>query len=487
MVKIMEDNHKVIKCRKLNKKVVFISVIFIIVVLFLLFFLLFVPKISLSGKSKMVIDVFSDYNEDGASATYFGKDITSDIKIKGDVDTSKVGVYYVTYEVKGGFLRTFKKRRVDVVDKEKPVISLTGNMMVSMCPNAKYLEEGYSAYDNYDLDLTSKVKVKETDDSISYTVVDSSGNKTVVKRDIDRVDTVSPVIKLNGNAVIYLSKGEEFKDPLVSASDNCDGDISSLVKVEGNVDVNVPGSYDISYTVTDSLGNSTTVVRNVYVKDPSATVFKGEFKSGMIYLTFDDGPSNVTSKILDILKEKNVKATFFVINADSSYDSLIKREYDEGHTVAVHSYTHNYAYVYKSMDNYFTDLDKMINKVHDITGDYTKIIRFPGGSSNTISRRYQKGIMTNITKEVLSRGYHYFDWNVDCDDAGSAQNSSQVYNNVVNNLSYNKTNVVLMHDFNSNLKTVNALSDIIDYGLSHGYTFAAIDMETPMVVHNIFN
>ena len=95
--------------------------------------------------------------------------------------------------------------------------------------------------------------------------------------------------------------------------------------------------------------------------------------------------------------------------------------------------------------------------------------------------------MSTLSNEVLSRGYHYFDWNVDCGDAGGARTSDTVYKNVVNNLSHNKTNVVLMHDFNNNYITVNALRNIIDYGLNNGYTFASIDMETPMVTHRILN
>ena len=187
------------------------------------------------------------------------------------------------------------------------------------------------------------------------------------------------------------------------------------------------------------------------------------------------------------MKEKGVKATFFVINASNNLNYLIKQAYDEGHTIGLHSYTHNYKTVYSSADAYFDDLNKISKKVQKITGEESKIIRFPGGGSNTISRRYSKGIMTYLTNEVINRGYHYFDWNVSSGDAGGSNNKEEVYKSVVNNLKHNQANIVLMHDFENNYKTLNALSDIIDYGLNNGYTFSAIDMTTPLVTHRVNN
>ena len=95
--------------------------------------------------------------------------------------------------------------------------------------------------------------------------------------------------------------------------------------------------------------------------------------------------------------------------------------------------------------------------------------------------------MTYLTNEVTNKGFIYFDWNVDSDDAGSAKTSDQVYNNVINGLSHNKTNVVLMHDFENNYKTLNALRDIIQYGKNNGYTFSNITSSTPPVRHGVAN
>ena len=162
---------------------------------------------------------------------------------------------------------------------------------------------------------------------------------------------------------------------------------------------------------------------------------------------------------------------------------MVKREYAEGHTVAIHGYSHKYEEIYRSVDTYMNNLTKLQNKIQQSIGYKATITRFPGGSSNTVSRKYCPGIMTTLSKEVVNRGFTYFDWNVNCGDADTAKTSSAVYNNVVKGLSKSRANVVLMHDFANNTKTINALADIIDYGYANGYTFQRITEDTPMVTH----
>ena len=159
--------------------------------------------------------------------------------------------------------------------------------------------------------------------------------------------------------------------------------------------------------------------------------------------------------------------------------------YDEGHTVALHTATHNYSYIYSSKENYFADLERVSNRVKNITGYESKIIRFPGGSSNTISRNYKIGIMSELTTEVLNRGYRYYDWNVDADDAGKAYTKEQVYNNVTSHLSHQRSNMVLMHDVK--YQTKSAIRDIIRYAKANGYTFKKIEMNTYMIRHYVNN
>ena len=143
-------------------------------------------------------------------------------------------------------------------------------------------------------------------------------------------------------------------------------------------------------------------------------------ESKVIYLTFDDGPSRNTSYILDVLKSENVKATFFITGKGSDY--IIKREYEEGHSIGLHTYSHNYKAIYSKVDAYFKDIEAVNQRLCDITTTRSKIVRFAGGSSNTISRRYKKGIMSELTKEVIARGYKYYDWNIDSGDASGVSN-----------------------------------------------------------------
>ena len=482
---IIED-----KTNKKNAKKIILSIVIsfiVIAILVLVCFLFFIPNVSLLGDRIVTIKLNEEYKDKGIKATYQGKDVSSQVKINGKVNNEKIGTYEITYKIKKGLFEIEKTRTVKVIDDVRPVIELIGEKEETVCPSKKYNEKGYTATDNYDGDLTSKVKIEETEEKITYTVSDSSGNTESVSRTFIRKDVEKPVITLKGDSVLYIEQGGVYNDPGYTATDNCEGDMTSLVVTDGKIDTSKPGTQKVIYKAIDKGGNETSITRTVYVKYPKVSAPSGIYKNSMIYLTFDDGPSNVTGQILDVLKAKDVKATFFVINQSDSLNYLIKREYDEGHTVALHSSSHRYDIIYSSVDSYFNDLNIISNKVKNITGVESKIIRFPGGGSNSISRNYSKGIMSTLTNEVLARGYHYFDWNVDCGDAGGSRNSTDVYNNVVNYLSHNQTNVVLMHDFANNYKTLEALDDIIDYGKANGYTFAAIDMNTPLVRHRVNN
>lgn len=206
-----------------------------------------------------------------------------------------------------------------------------------------------------------------------------------------------------------------------------------------------------------------------------------------IYLTFDDGPSYLTNEILDILKEENVPATFFVTSQQiDKYQNIIKREYTENHTVAIHTATHNYSYIYSSEQNYFNDLTEIRNKVFTIIGEKPRIIRLPGGSSNTISKKYSPGIMTRITEILTHNDFYYYDWNIDSMDASGRIDENQIYNNVITHLK-SGTNIILMHDSPTKMTTVGALRDIIKYGKEGGYTFAKITKKTPQIHHHINN
>ncbi len=465
------------KWLKKNKiKIITIGLILVIVVSLGLVIFLTLPKIELNGEDNVVINVDSKYKELGATAFYLGEDVSDSVKIEGNVDVHKLGTYKLTYVLNKGLAKKKVSRTVVVKDIEAPVITLEGEEEVNVCPNTKFKELGFKALDNVDGDLTDKVETEEKEDAIIYKVKDKEGNESKIERKIVYKDIENPKIELSGGADYTTYLGGKYIEPGYNVTDNCSQELKAKVKVTNNVNMNQAGTYTVTYEVSDEAGNTASIKRTVRVVSRP--------KGGTIYLTFDDGPQEgTTNKILDILKEEGVKATFFVTSNGPDY--LIKREADEGHTVALHTATHNYAKVYSSVDNYFNDLKIVHDRVQRITGQDARIIRFPGGSSNTISRNYSRGIMSTLTKEVINRGYRYHDWNVDSNDAGGANYSSAVYNNVIRGLSSSSTNMVLMHDIKP--QTRDALRDIIRYAKNNGFTFAPITMSTPMVRHGVNN
>ena len=211
-------------------------------------------------------------------------------------------------------------------------------------------------------------------------------------------------------------------------------------------------------------------------------------KKHVIYLTFDDGPSlTSTPVILDILKRQKVPATFFVINYDKEGEQLIQRAVDEGHEIAIHGYSHDYNTIYKTQKAYMNNVVSLQDKLYKTLGYRVWTTRFPGGSSNLISKQVSSGIMTKLVNRVDKEGFTYFDWNVSSGDAGGATTAEEVYRNVTKALKKNRENVVLMHDFSNNEKTMDALERIVKYGKKNGYTFKSITDSTTEVHHNIQN
>lgn len=325
----------------------------------------------------------------------------------------------------------------------------------------------------------------------------SEKNNTLVQKTVSAQevqDDISPIICLKGEKNITLKDGECYQEAGYSAVDNYDGSIVKRVKVEKQLITE--NQYKLVYTVTDSSGNQARDERMIRIEqkenlkktsEQEESNKKQSVQKGIIYLTFDDGPSyNSTPLILDILKEEEVKATFFVLNYDNSTEYLIKRELEEGHSVGIHGYSHEYSKIYQSVDAYMKNLNQLQSKIYKSTGVKTTITRFPGGSSNTISS-FNHGIMTKLSEEVGKYGYQYCDWNVDSEDSGGAKDAKTVYKNVTNNLRKDRRNVVLMHDFASNYRTIDALKDIIEYGKKNGYIFETITPDTEMVQHSIFN
>lgn len=201
-----------------------------------------------------------------------------------------------------------------------------------------------------------------------------------------------------------------------------------------------------------------------------------------VYLTFDDGPSAYTNEILDILKEYDVKATFFVVGKEGEkYEELYNRIVEEGHTLGMHSYSHRYDEVYASEENFAEDFEKLQTYLYDITGVESRFYRFPGGSSNTVS----KIDMSNFIDYLQEHDVVYFDWNVSSGDASSGGVSvEQIIENCTGNVDYYNNMVILMHDSQEKRTTVEALPSVIEKLLSYENTqIVPITDDTEPVQH----
>lgn len=470
--------------QKLKTKKILLTILLItLIILIFIGYNLFVKKeFRTTNLTDETIEVNTKYKETNPKICYGSVLNCKELKYQknGKINIKKLGTYTIKYKAKyKNKTKTFTKQ-ILVKDTTKPKI-LTRTDKLVVCPNGTPLNEIIKAIDNYDGDITSKIKITQNGKIFTYKVQDSSGNIATITKQAEINDNIKPVIKLKGDKETYLAQNTNYKEQGATAQDSCDGDITNNLKITGNVDTNKKGTYKINYQVSDKAGNTTQKTRIIKVVDKKDIIIPN---GKTVYLTFDDGPGKDTNKLLDVLKKYNVKATFFVTKNVKDYKEVLKREHEEGHTIGLHTWSHSYS-IYRSEKAYFYDLYKIENEVYKITGYKANIIRFPGGSSNTISKDYKKGIMSILTKEVEKKGYKYFDWNVYSGDAGETQNTNKVAKNVIRTLNQGKTNVVLQHDIHD--YSVNAVEKIIQYGLKKGYKFAPITENTPPIKHHVNN
>lgn len=201
-----------------------------------------------------------------------------------------------------------------------------------------------------------------------------------------------------------------------------------------------------------------------------------------VYLTFDDGPSENTSKVLKILKDNDALATFFV-NGHSGYDDVYKQIINQGSIIGNHTYSHDYKTVYSSITAYNEDVDKLNSFLEGIGIQRPTLMRFPGGSNNTVSNNYGgKDIMNKLTKEQIKRGYQYIDWNVSSGDSAKITESKDVIlENVMRGSKGMKSIVILFHDSKPKTTTVEALPIIIKNLKDLGYVFKTLSINSPSI------
>lgn len=475
------------KCKRL---------LFILCIIFFLaaagsFFIFFIDQwhieINIDNGNDIKVEYGDTYEDGTVTATLKGRYLLKKgyplkVTSEGTVDTSRLGSYTLHYQASFLLWKSEERKSVTVVDTIPPEITLTTDPDHYTLPGHSYEEEGFTASDNVDGDLTAKVTTEEKDGTVIYKVADSSGNETTVTRTIIYNDPIPPVLTLKGDRTMTITAGSTYEESGYTAEDNVDGDLTNQVSVSGSVNVYSAGTYTLTYTVQDNYGNTDTAERTITV-EPVRQADTVNPTGKIVYLTFDDGPGDDTAKLLDILAKYNVKATFFTVG--SSHTDLLKAEADAGHTVAIHSATHSYSTIYASEDAYFNDLRKQQDTIEKATGIKTTLVRFPGGSSNTVSKNYCQGIMTKLTKDLTDMGYQYFDWNVMSGDAGETTDTSVVFQNVISGIQNHDVSIVLQHDIKG--FSVNAVEQIIQWGLSHGYTFLPLTSESPTAHHGVNN
>ena len=225
----------------------------------------------------------------------------------------------------------------------------------------------------------------------------------------------------------------------------------------------------------DSGKNSSESGKSTHASGPA------QKKAGKVYLTFDDGPSKNTEKILDILDKYQVKATFFLTGREDKeslrlYREIVKR----GHTVGMHSYSHQYDAIYESAQTFEEDLDKIQGLIYDATGIKCRLYRFPGGSSNQVSNTDMKELIRILNERNIT----YFDWNAECGDASpQTYTAEEMTENVMKDAGRYQTSVVLLHDAVNKPDTVIALPDIIENLQKMGLQVLPIDEKTKVVQH----
>ena len=284
---------------------------------------------------------------------------------------------------------------------------------------------------------------------------------------------ISLIAGLVVSKIRYNNLAEEFDDALsnefivdLSQYGNLDEtELEHLFDYLGNLDTNETLEYQSKYS-------------DLYVEND----FEWEDHSDekICYLTFDDGPdSDNTARILDVLKEYNVKATFFVIYKDYKTErELYKRIVDEGHTIGVHTASHNYNKIYGSVDAYLSDFERISEQIEKTTGVKPEIFRFPGGSINA----YNAAIYRELIAEMVRRGYTYYDWNVSSGDAAASYVSkADIVDNVLNKNKKLSKKIVLMHDGKGHGTTADALPEIIEGLQKQGYKLEALTKEVEPV------
>ena len=256
-------------------------------------------------------------------------------------------------------------------------------------------------------------------------------------------------------------------------------EVPSLPAIAGQIEIKGALSARPEWTV------ETASEENALPNDPYPLLYTASVspqdvkpKEKVAYLTFDDGPSNLTLPLLDVLDSYGVKATFFLVGKTGEEDRKAMREIvQRGHAIGVHSYSHDYQKIYASVDAFLSDFARIHQLILEETGVDTPIYRFAGGSVNAYNRDTAKAIITEMNR----RGYAYFDWNVDSGDATVGITAQQIYQHAVNDSKNFDRPVILFHNTGAKEMTLEQMPAIIEALQQAGYRFETLKADSPPV------
>lgn len=252
----------------------------------------------------------------------------------------------------------------------------------------------------------------------------------------------------------FISGQKDYIDELTEQLANCQDTIDSATD-EDDDDTETSLDYQEKYP-------------DLYA---GATYSDENTSDSKVYLTFDDGPSDLTPEVLDLLDEYDAKATFFVIYTDNEqYTSYLKEIVERGHTLALHSYSHDYDKIYKSVDAFLADFEKVYDWIYEETGVRPTLFRFPGGSTSG-----KTSVVNDIIAEMERRGFIYYDWNVSSGDGSNLTTTENILENVCTNVGNFDQPVVLMHDGAGKSATLKALPTILETLADEGYEFCSLE------------
>lgn len=408
-----------------------------------------------------------------------------ELEIENHVDNQQLGEYQIEYIYKDKkFVLT-----VYIDDVIAPVFDTV---------NAKILLnetiDPYSLVENIQDDSQTIVYFKEDylfNEEKTYCVCviveDEYENKTEKNAYVlvETEDTQAPIIEDLEKLTILSGDSVDLKEGIVVKDDH---DPNPILTIDDSaLNIRKIGEYEVYYQVEDQYGNKRVYTRIVEVLSQYDNREAKQDNVKTCYLTFDDGPSVNTGEVLKILEEYQIKATFFVTGTSPKDFHYIKEAYEQGHTIGLHSYSHDYEYIYSSLKNYISDLNKIKEVVYEQTGQYTTFLRFPGGSSNLVSKKYNVGIMARLTRKVIDLGYQYYDWTCINGDGEGIKTVDGLIQKAIEEINGQEDIMFLMHDSASCENTVKALPTILDELIEQGYQFEVVDQYSPTFHHMVQN